>query len=121
MLKSRNMNNIRKLSYLRPFTIMTIFLVHLLLLIPTALADASKRLMLEKVYRLDAVKSSGLCPNDSKRVLHATKEDFGCDRVRIDFGYRSKELVQCKLRKDLANKIIQEYNAFIEQCKNLNQ
>ena len=76
--------------------------------------------ILEKVYRLDAVKSSGLCPSVLKKVFRATKKDFGCDRVRIDFGYRSKELVQCKLRTDLANKIIQEYNIFIEQCRDEN-
>lgn len=101
-------------------TIKVIVLVHALLISPTAIANKSDGSMLEKVYKLDALKSSGICPRDLKRVLYATKEDFGCDRVRIDFGYRSKELVQCKLRKDLANKIIQEYNVFIEECKNKN-
>ncbi len=102
----------------KTLTIKVIFLVHALLISTTAMADKADGSMLGKVYRLDAVTSSGICPSDLKRVFHATKEDFGCDRVRIDFGYRSKELVQCKSRKDLANKIIQEYNAFIEQCKN---
>tara|TARA_R110002073_G_scaffold7963_4_gene44505 strand:- start:21970 stop:22302 length:333 start_codon:yes stop_codon:yes gene_type:complete len=94
-----------------------IFLVTTLLVSVTAVANELDGSMLEKVYKLDAVISSRLCPSDLKRVFHATKKDFGCDRVRIDFGYRSKELVQCKSRKDLANKIIQEYNAFIEQCE----
>ena len=94
-----------------------IILVLALLISSITFAIQSDGSMLEKVYKLDAVKSSGICPSDLKRVLHATKEDFGCDRVRIDFGYRSRELVQCKLRKDLANKIIQEYNVFIEECK----
>ncbi|MFT5395576.1 MAG: hypothetical protein ACI85N_000763 [Gammaproteobacteria bacterium] len=98
-------------------TIKVIFLVHALLISPTTIANKSDGFMLEKVYKLDSVKSSGVCPSDLKRVLHATKENFGCDRARIDFGYRSKELVQCKLRKNLANKIIHEYNVFIEQCK----
>lgn len=102
-------------------TIKLIILVHALLISLPATANNPGGSMLGEVYRLDAVKSSGVCPSELKRVLYATKEDFGCDRVRIDFGHRSKELVQCKLRKDLANKIIQEYNAFIEQCKNKNQ
>jgi len=105
----------------KTLTIKVIFLIHALLISTSAIANKSGSSMLGKVYRLDAVKSSGICPSELKRVFHATKEDFGCDRVRIEFGYRSKELVQCKLRKDLANKIIQEYNAFIEQCKIENQ
>lgn len=83
-------------------------------------ASKSDVYILEKVYKLDAVKSSGVCPSDLKNIFRATKKDFDCDRVRIDFGYRSKELVQCKLRTDLANKIIQEYNTFMDQCRDKN-
>jgi hypothetical protein len=101
--------------------IITVFLAYLLSFIPTAIADASKGHMLEKVYKLDAVISSGHCPVDLKKFLHASNEDFGCDRVRIDYGYRSNEFVQCKLRKDLANRIIGEYNVFIDQCESEKQ
>lgn len=82
----------------------------------SAIANPSDVSMLEKVYKLDAVTSSGQCPDDLKKVMRASNEDFGCDRARIEYGYRSNELVQCKLRKDLANRIIHEYNTFIEQC-----
>lgn len=115
------MNSIRKPKILKPLTFITISFLHLLLFIPTALADASKGLMLEKAYKLDAVMSSGQCPNELKKVRHGSNEDFGCDRVRIDYGYRSNELVQCKFRRDLANRIIGEYNVFIEQCKSEEQ
>lgn len=101
----------------KSFTIKVIFLVTTLFVSTSVIGNKSDGIMLEKIYKLDAVKSSGMCPSDLKKVFHATKKDFGCDRVRIDFGYRSKELVQCKLRINLANKIIQEYNAFIEQCE----
>ena len=101
----------------KSLTIIVFCLLIILLISPVVIANPSDVLMLKKVYKLDATISSGQCPSDLKRVLQATNEDFGCDRVRIDYGYRSNELVQCKLRKDLANKIIHEYNAFIEQCK----
>ncbi len=92
-------------------------LLIIIVISPALIANPLDVSMLEKIYKLDAVLSSGQCPSDLKKVLRASNVDFGCDRIRIDYGYRSNELVQCKLRTNLANKIIREYNEFIEQCK----
>lgn len=97
--------------------IVRFYLLIILVISPVAIANPPDVSMLEKVYKLDAVLSSGQCPSDLKKVLRASNVDFGCDRIRIDYGYRSNELVQCKLRTDLANKIIHEYNEFIKKCK----
>ncbi len=101
----------------KPLIKIVFYLLIILIISPAAKAHQPDVSMLEKVYKLDVIMSSGQCPSDLKKVLYTRNEDFGCDRIRIDYGYRSKELVQCKLRKDLANNIIDEYNVFIEQCK----
>lgn len=80
--------------------------------------NAGEGLLLEKVYKLDSELTAGVCPEELKRVRRVSPQEFGCDRVRLEYGYRSKELVQCKLRTDLANEIIYEYNQFIDACKN---
>jgi hypothetical protein len=112
------MKFLKHIALRNPSLIVSPFTYALLLISPVNAAEGE---ILEKVYRLDGVMSAGVCPDELKRVGRTTLQDFGCDRVRIDYGYRSNELVQCKLRKDLANKIIHEYNLFIEECKNKEQ
>ena len=108
------------MKYLRAFT--SAFLTCSLLILACSFllitsAHALEGELLEKVYKLDAEMTAGVCPKEFKRVRVISTEAFGCDRVRIDYGYRSKELVQCRLRKNLANEIIREYNLFIDNCK----
>ena len=79
--------------------------------------NAKEGALLERIYELDGELTTGVCPDELKREPRKLAKEFGCDRVRIEYGYRSKELVQCKLRTDLANEIVHDYNNFIEACK----
>lgn len=117
MKKCRNTTQINKHNVFKPLAIIVSSLVYIIFPAQTAAAVASDVTMLEKIYELDAVMSAGVCPDELKRIRQTTTQDFSCDRVRIDYGYRSNELVQCNLRKNLANEIINEYNHFIEACK----
>lgn len=74
--------------------------------------------MLEKMYKLDAIVGSGVCPEELKPSRQYNELDFGCDRVKIEYGNPSKEYARCRMRKNLANRIAHEYNLFIESCKN---
>jgi|GEM_PF-1905905 hypothetical protein len=107
-----NLNHRHKLPTIIVLPMLIIFVAS-----TSTIASPRDGAMLEKVYKLDAVVSSGQCPNNFEMVLHASNEDFGCDRVRIIYGYRSDAFVQCKTRKDLANRIIGEYNVFIDECE----